>query len=66
MQRADRPIEHDLSERLITRGQVVAIEDRDPRRDADGADMEVDRGPLTQRSYLAGQQADARIDAIGR
>ena len=42
IQRAERPIEHDLSERLITRCQVVAIEDRDPRWSAGRADMEVD------------------------
>ena len=66
MKRAELAFEQELAERLFARSQPLAIQDREPRRDTCGADMEVDACQMTQRPILARQQTDTRIDAVSR
>lgn len=64
--RSERPIEHELGERPFARQQPFTVKQREMRRGAGCAQMQVNRRPVTKRPPLARQQADIGIDTAGR
>jgi len=52
VKRAEVAFEQELTERLSTRSQPLAIQDCATRRDMRGAGMEVDACQMTQRTVL--------------
>jgi len=64
VKRAELACEQELAERLFAWSQPLAIQDREPRWDMYGTDMEVDARQMTQWPILARQQTDTHIDAI--
>ena len=64
--RGDRPVKHQLHRRLAARRDRRVAKQHDARADFGRGVMQPHRHPLRDRLRLGGEQAQGRVDAVGR
>ena len=64
VERADRPVEHELHERGLAGRDAALLQNGDAAGDIGGAAMDMDRRPMRQRPRLARQHPQPRVDFL--